>query len=467
MDEIVEDASVSGSDLTRTPCPVCNNAAQWNKDQHGSILVTCGSCGLVRADAHMVKRRLGAPEFQGIDEGRYRLDVLTAGVSLEVDYLRREGHQLKGELLVRCELPGARTYDGVLSIGDLNFSSTRARQSQAKYLAERAQAEDLDWTGLLEEFAQRVLAAERQGQPAVLLSDVPRPTPDETLEVDGLPLLARHPVVIFGDGGALKSCLALHIAGRLSERSSRVGLFDWELSAEDHRDRLERLFGEHMPEIHYARCTRPLVFEAERLRRIVRDKKLNHVILDSVAFACDGPPEAAEAAGRYFRALRQLGSVGSLHIAHVSKSLEGADRKPFGSVFWHNGARATWNVKRTDTIPDETSVTIALHNRKANLGARGSSVGFEFTFTPDRTHVRRVDLADIPDLAVGLSVAERIQYFLRSGPRSREEIKRHLEGVHPDSFRQALHRATSKGRVLRFPQSDGSERYALPERRRQ
>jgi hypothetical protein len=109
----------------------------------------------------------------------------------------------------------------------------------------------------------------------------------------------------------------------------RVGLFDWELAGEDHRERLERLFGAKLPGVRYARCNRPFVHELDRLRRIVRDEALDYVIFDSVAFACDGPPEAAEVAGRYFQSLRQLGIVGSLHIAHISKA-DGADQKPFG-----------------------------------------------------------------------------------------------------------------------------------------
>lgn len=426
---MLEVASLAGAG-----CPACDNkSAVWERGSQAGFLVTCAACGLEKADSKKVDQKREAPQFQAVDEGRYRLDVLTAGVTLELDYLRREGHQLKGELLVRCELPGALTFDGVLSASDINLSSTRARQMQAKYLAERSQAKELDWVGWLEELAQRVIAAERRGQPAVLLGDLPRPGPIETLEVDGLPLLARHPVILFGDGGTMKSYLALYIAGQLAKRGLRTGIFDWELCGEDHRDRLERLLGEEMPPIHYVRCTRPLVFEVERLRRIVRDEALDYVIFDSMAFACDGPPEAAEVAGRYFQALRRLGSPGSLHIAHVSKSFEGADQKPFGSVFWHNGARATWNVKLQETLPGETSTAIALHNRKANLSGKRPSVGFEFKFDRDRTHIRRVDLADVPDLAVTLPVRQRMALTLRHGALSpkalAEEIDADLETV--------------------------------------
>jgi hypothetical protein len=34
--------------------------------------------------------------------------------------------------------------------------------------------------------------------------------------------------------------------GHLDQAGMRVGLFDWELAGEDHRDRLERLFGANL-----------------------------------------------------------------------------------------------------------------------------------------------------------------------------------------------------------------------------
>jgi hypothetical protein len=348
----------------------------------------------------------------------------------------------------------------VLAVGDLNLSSTRARQTHAKYLAELARTEDVDWAGLVEEFAQRVLAAERSGTPAVLLSDLPRPAPVETFDVSGLSLLPRHPLILFGDGGTAKSYLALWLAGSLARRDWRVGYFDWELAGEDHRDRLERLFGPSMPPIHYARCTRALVYEADRLRRIVRDHALDYIVCDSIAFACDGPPEAAEVAGRYFQALRQLGAIGSCHVAHVTKALEGGDLKPFGSAFWSNGARSTWNVKPAETAPDDDVLTIALHNRKANLGARRASVGFEFRFLGERTEVRRVDPASVPSLAVGLSTLQRIQAFCRSGPQGQNAIAEELEDVKPETLARVIRRALAEGKLVRMP--GAGEPLALP-----
>ena len=53
-----------------------------------------------------------------------------------------------GELTVLCTLSGARTYNGVLSVGDFNFSNIRGRYERVKYLTDRSQAPDIDWVNV-------------------------------------------------------------------------------------------------------------------------------------------------------------------------------------------------------------------------------------------------------------------------------------------------------------------------------
>ena len=258
------------------------------------------------------------------------------------------------------------------------------------------------------------MQADRNGQPAVDLRQIERRDPKEDMiEVDGLVLPKRHPSILFGDGGTGKSYIALYVAGRIAERGVSVALFDWELCGDDHRDRLERLFPDGMPRILYARCERPLVYEVDRLRRIVRGGGIEFSVFDSVTFASDGPPEAAEVVSRYFRAARQIGG-GSLHLAHVTKG-ENADKKPFGSTFWHNGARSTWYVKLAEGSADSDMLQIGLFNRKANLGRLRPAVGFSITFGDERTAFRRTDVADSPELAVQLSKCKKITVALGTG----------------------------------------------------
>jgi len=175
----------------------------------------------------------------------YRFSMPGLDLTFEVDRLRRDRQDLLGELTVRCGLPGAKTINGCLSTGDFNFSSVRARQERAKFLAQRAGTNGkVDWLGLLEDFCQRVFEAERTGDPFVRLRDLPRPERgDDIIIHHGLTFPRRHPSIIFGDGGDAKSYTALYLGGLLAYRGLSIALFDWELCGEDHRDRYERLFG--------------------------------------------------------------------------------------------------------------------------------------------------------------------------------------------------------------------------------
>ncbi len=336
-------------------------------------------------------------KFEALAEDRYSLTIPDLGLTFEADRLRREHHELIGELAVRCRLRGIRSVHGVISIADFNLSSARARSERARLLSERSKVKDLDFAGPLEEFCRQLLAADRAGRPAVDLRELERLGADDSLRIEGLSIPRRHPSILFGDGGSAKSYLALYLAGQLAEQGLSVGLFDWELCDEDHRDRLERLFGLAMPKILYARCEMALVYETDRLKRIARENSLDYAVFDSVAFACDGPPESAEVAGAYFRAVRQIG-VGSLHVAHITKG-ENAEQKPFGSVFWHNGARCTWFAKLAEEPQSGNILQIGLFNRKVNLGPLYPATGFKIEFTEDRTFFTRADPADTPDLA--------------------------------------------------------------------
>lgn len=410
-------------------------------------------------------------EFHRVSEGHYGLALDALGIVFEVDRLRRDRQELVGELTVRCELAGARTFNGVLSVGDLNLSSIRARQERGRYLATRAHAGDIDWTGLLEELAQRVLTAERQGHPSVSLRDFPRATVDATFTVLGLPLLARHPMCIFGDGGTAKSYLAVYCAGELSRAGQRVGVFDWELSGEDHRERLEALYGLQMPDVRYVRCDRPLVHMVDHVRRVVREDRLDFAVFDSIGFGGDGPPENADVALRYLGAVRQLGPIGTLHVAHIAKGHEGSkahEQKPFGSGYWHNGFRSTWFVTLAEVSPDNESITVGLFDRKANLRGKYAPLGLRVTFADGRTSFDRVDLQDVPDLAARLSLSQRIRASLRAGSMTRETLVAEFGDENPESLRRLLNRDVKAGRLVQFAGPDGQHRFGLraPEDRR-
>lgn len=415
----------------------------------------------------MTERRLdlseiGPRHFEVVEPGTcYRLTVPGCDVVFEVDRLQWHRQELSGELLVRCDLRGTDAIDGVLSVATFNLSSARARSERASLLEKQSRARDIPWQPLLEELCQRTLTAERTGEPAVALRDIAPPGPEDAalLDLFGFQLPRRHGTIIFGDGGATKSLLALYLAGLLSQQGYHVALFDWELDGIDHRDRYGSLFGVDMPaNVFYTRCSRPMVHEVDRLQRIVRSQQIDYAIFDSVGFACHEAPETAAAALGYFQAVRRLG-IGGLHIAHVTKGEQG-DQRPFGSAFWHNSARATYYLKATE---DASPRTVGVFCRKHSIAKYlPRPFAYEVVIDGDRTTFRRSEVADVPELAQRLTVRQRMRAALQHGSMSAEELAAALD-VPLNTVHVTAKRGT-EGRnpwLTRVPGPDGVYRIGL------
>jgi hypothetical protein len=365
-------------------------------------------------------------EFIKLDEDRYRLVVPALGTTLEINRVRWDSHELRGMLSMKCDLPGAKTVaGGLIGISDFNISGPNGRKERARFLSERTAA-NCDWTGVMEELCQRVLSDQCEAAPMERLVDIP-----ETRDADrwiALPdiktrVLTEHPTVLFGDGGSAKSYLALFFGGLVAKSGINVALFDWELAGGDHRYRYRLLFGESMPvNLWYSRLTTPLAKCQDGLRRAVQDRGIQFAIFDSVGFACGGQPETAESALTYYAAVRRV-CPGSLHVAHRTKGGENSDKYPFGSVFWHNGARMTWYMEGAEEAPNSPVLNVAMHNRKGNLGGKVSApIGFTLEFSEERTRVRPSDPAENPDLAGKVPLWRRMQVVLRRGALSPAEI---------------------------------------------
>jgi len=341
------------------------------------------------------------------------------GTRFDLTRVRREHQETIGLLTVRATFRGAQTIgDAIVSSADFNCSGLRARQDRAKFLRERTRADDIDWIGLLEEFCLRVLDAEDAGVPEIPLEFIPiTDTAGAELDAGGMPLLRRHPTIWFGDGGCGKSYLALYAAVDLVQRGERVLYCDWEFAGEDHRERLHRFVGPcpDLQTLLYRRCDRAFIRDVNKLREIVATRSISYVICDSIGFAAEGAPEAAEAATGYFRALRELGTLGSLHLAHISKAEQG-DQKPFGSVFWSNGARAMWYLKRTEADPDSDGFTVGFYHRKSNVGRLRPPFGMRIAFVGTETRiVPTPDLAAHDELAAKLPIWQRMAAVLQRG----------------------------------------------------
>jgi hypothetical protein len=288
-----------------------------------------------------------------------------------------------------------------------------------------------------------------------------------TYQVLGFRLPQVHPAILFGFGDTLKSYALDAIAVELDRRGLSTLYVDAEMDSADHQDRVAALLhGGRTSCLRYIRCNRPLVFEVDRIREAIREFGTQYAFFDSVGFLSHEKPESSDAALRYFAAVRTLGRIGSLHIAHRANSDHG-DKFPFGSQFWHNSARATWYAERADkTTETAGNVDIAYHCRKFNVGSFPPPHGLRFSFTDQTTTVTSINPATVPELAKGLSVQRRIAGVLKTlSFATVDDIRAELPDVNGDTVSRTLRRyADPENKHQMFVKlADG--RYANVERR--
>ena len=399
--------------------------------------------------------------FKTLEDGCYLATDAEYGIEFRIDHLRRDRGALVGELSVSCGMLGTQAIDGDLTAGSFNFHHIRERDDWAKRLARLARTGGkIDFGRLLEELCRLVIAAERERYTdAVILRNARVRQPAPMFEILGMRYPREHSFSPFGEGDNLKSWLALKHANEQARAGVRVGWFDWELDASEQRPRQAKIDPE-LPDIIYVRCERPLVHDIDRLRRIRRRERLEFGWFDSAAFLTEGKPEDAVSVLATMRALRQL-EMGAGVIAHSRR--QDGDQQPFGSVFWHNSFRATWNIKRANTTDDGAMVTLGAFPRKFNLGPLPPAVGIEVTFDGDRVDFARTDIATIEELAESVPLWQRMRSLVRTGPMTLAAIAGELKHDNPDSLDRIVRR--HKGIFTKVSGKDGIVRIALVERR--
>lgn len=345
-----------------------------------------------------------------------------------------------------------------------NLMATPTMNSLAKRLEKNSA--DIPWTDVLTFITSKTLEIARRGEPAVEIwpSEDDDLTPSYLLE----PILyLNHPAVIFGDYSSLKSLVALVISyivqlpyhdntlGLTTDKESTLCLYlDYEDDPPSFRRRwsaLERGFGKGAMPILYKRMTGTLSDSIEQLQRIIHDKNISLIIVDSLGPAARGNLNDPEPAIKYHAALRQLG-VTSLTLAHTAKDQFTKKRTIFGSVFFTNLARSVWECKaEQETGEDET--VISLKHTKANLSRLHPPLGYRFTFEDKAIRLEKIDLQDT-GLSGELPLSLRIKDLLRGGAMTVKAIAEVLE-ANEATTRTAINRMAKKGQLIKVGDSWG------------
>jgi hypothetical protein len=380
------------------------------------------------------------------------------GLTVFATEIRKERHHTYVHLDVQCEWPEARTFEGSLSAAEQNISSRRERTSPSVvgFLKDRGGRPEFDWAGLMEELSIRILHEERKTTSEIVLDDAPDLPKDVNFEVDGIILPADGHTILYADGGSMKSYLAIYISGKLVESGRPVLYCDFEWNPARHRARKVKIFGsKRLDDLTYLRCYAPLAQEIGRIRRIVHERKIGCVIIDSIVPALDGKAADDDVTTRYMNAANSLPAC--ISLAHITKNqaiggswsgeseLSGA----FGSRFFHDLCRQSYKLKRTDD--DESGIaTIGVYQDKHQETQKLKPFALDFDFrTPGRIFVRPGDLMAHDDLRPGARLADRIRATLTSGPKTYVEIAKEMGGkTQPTTVSKTIEREIRRGSGL-------------------
>lgn len=363
------------------------------------------------------------PEIKRIGQMyRYRWPA-PEGVEIEIDQVRQKSDDWLGYMTVRYLSPGVTPH---LFEGSHNLSALQGRTNLARHLASRI--EGVDWPAYLEMACVLTVRAEREGEPFITVGSLPEEEERPFWIIEPV-VRVGLPTILFGDGGAGKSTTALMLAATVLSGQAIAGFvptwtapvlyLDWETDKEEINDTLKALrvgHGLDIPDIYYRRESWPLHQSVRQIKRFIDEKGIVLAVVDSLGAACGGEPESAETALKLFGAIRSLGCA-TLCISHITKT--GANGKPFGSVYFHNSARLTFELRRHQ-LPEASEMHVGIYHQKANKGKRQRDVGLCVSFTED-TSIRfeREEIpADATELVAAMPQAEQIRRCLQQAGES-------------------------------------------------
>lgn len=382
------------------------------------------------------------------------IDFHAEMVHATLDRFRESRGDVSAELTLRTSSPGITPH---LHRSRWNLCSMTQRDQLARMLRQRFPVDGVDWPDLIEQTAHIALEVYRAGEPVVLVGRLDRTLGPRYL-VDPL-VLANEINLHYALGGAGKTTLATALALTAQAHVPLLGLptpydplpalfLDFETNADTIDGIVKRLAAgagvRTVPELAYRRCVGALADQAEDLRRLVAERRVGFVVVDSLGAACGGEPESAEVTLRLMNAVRSLG-VTALLIDHIPRNGE----EPFGSVYKVNAARAVWRIRgQQETGEDE--IRVGLFNTKANLSRKHRPLGWRLRFDNAAltTTFTRIDPADVEEFRPGLSVADQILAALRTGARPTKELVDALDAK-PDTVDKTLRRLRDRGRVVK------------------
>lgn len=375
---------------------------------------------------------------------------------------------------VPCEVTfttTAASYSPHLFHTALNLTAGLTMKRVAKTLAGKySKIAEAEAEVILEQLSVLVLKAYRQGEDAVdLWSDAEIDITKQDYKIEPL-IIANAPNLFFGDGGTGKSTLGVLFGIMiqlpwldnplgLKVTHGRVLYLDWEGDKLGIAKRLKSIYkGNNVSgnddinvSIAYRRCNMPLMDDIEAIQKLVLERNIDTVIIDSLGYACNRDLSVPETATAMHNCIRSL-NVTSIIFHHISKDKRAKKETPFGSVYFRNSCRMAWNVKRSQE-KDNPIMDIMLKHDKGNDVMNLPPVGIRITFDEGKRRVSKASIKEMPEFAGEASVPSQIRDILADGSKTTIQISQRI-GKNDAYARAVLSSMKLKGEVVKVGRSE-------------
>lgn len=398
-----------------------------------------------------------APEivFNG---GVYRTTWPDDGLVIRLDRLREDSRQnLTGECQVLLPIEGQPRL-----LLQRRITLTTGGGTAARALKERWSHVLWDWGERLETACVLALRRYREGEPVVSLDQVTL-DPDAKRYSLAPVLLREQPTMFFGLGKSGKSYLALYMAALLQADHQDNGYepvpcnvlyLDYEASAEQMTQRLNNIrngLGIPFPPVAYRFCSQPLAAEVEDIQRLIADRNIGYIWVDSASAACGGDPSEVGPTMEFYRAIRAF-RVGVGIIHHTPKGA--TEKTPYGCVQWTNQARNIYMVRGAQE-PGAASLDMSFRHWACNDGMLQPTTAFRLTWAPDTVKVEKLAIQHVPSLAHDMPMADQMSRLMTAeGARTTAELAAAM-GTSQASIRSVL--SKHKGRRWAIVSTDDNE----------
>ncbi len=322
-------------------------------------------------------------------------------IEIKFSNLSASKNEIVGFVRIFVVIPARKT----LSTSRLNLLSPRSISELANRLNK---IYEYNWDVMLQASCTKIIEDLLNPPEPIQIKLVEKTSP--VFLIDNF-ILEQAPTLWFAPGGSGKSFLALALAVCAQNgfdlfgtiKNTNTLYLDWETD-EMETSRRATMLAHGFQEIYnvekekillpkYLRMYFPLVESTDYLLDIIFNHEIKFIIIDSVAPALGSDLISAAEVTKFFSSIRKLNAVGvtTLLITHVSKGdkKETGKKTPFGSVFFENFPRLTWELK-SEYEEEQKKFTFGIFCRKSNVGKLGSK-GFALEFTDGKVSITTID----------------------------------------------------------------------------